>query len=115
MITPTKSRLFKSITRDNDTRGSIVSIVDDVVQNVSLITCNAGSIRSNHYHKKDFHFMYVLDGEIDYFFKEFDSLVFINQFSFYPIKSFCKRLITRKFMCVYICAGMHNFIFFKKG
>ena len=73
MITPTKSRLFKSITRDNDIRGSIVSIVDDVVQNVSLITCNAGSIRSNHYHKKDFHYMYVLEGEIDYFYKELNS------------------------------------------
>ena len=73
MITPTKSRLFKSITRDNDIRGSIVSIVDDVVQNVSLITCNAGSIRSNHYHKKDFHYMYVLEGEIDYFYKELNN------------------------------------------
>ena len=73
MITPTKSRLFKSITRDNDIRGSIVSIVDDVVQNVSLITCNAGSIRSNHYHKKDFHYMYVLEGEIDYFNKEINN------------------------------------------
>ena len=73
MITPTKSKLFKSITRDNDIRGSIVSIVDDVVQNVSLITCNAGSIRSNHYHKKDFHYMYVLEGEIDYFYKELNN------------------------------------------
>jgi oxalate decarboxylase/phosphoglucose isomerase-like protein (cupin superfamily) len=73
MITPTKSKLFKSITRDNDIRGSIVSIVDDVVQNVSLITCNAGAIRSNHYHKKDFHYMYVLEGEIDYFYKELNK------------------------------------------
>ena len=73
MITPTKSRLFKSITRDNDIKGSIISIVDDVVQNVSLITCNAGSIRSNHYHKKDFHYMYVLEGEIDYFYKELNN------------------------------------------
>ena len=73
MITPTKSKLFKSITRDNDLRGSIISIVDDVVQNVSLITCNAGSIRSNHYHKKDFHYIYVLEGEIDYFYKELNN------------------------------------------
>ena len=73
MITPTKSKLFKSITRDNDIRGSIVSIVDDVVQNVSLITCNVGAIRSNHYHKEDFHYMYVLEGEIDYFYKELNN------------------------------------------
>ena len=79
MITPTKSKLFKSITRNADTRGSIVSIVDDVTQNVSLITCYAGSIRSNHYHKKDFHYMYVLEGEIDYFYKDINSDI-INYF-----------------------------------
>ena len=73
MITPTKSKLIQSITRDNDMRGSIVSIVDDTIQNVSLITCNAGSIRSNHYHRNDFHYMYVLEGEIDYFYKELNN------------------------------------------
>ena len=41
--------------------------------NVSIITCNPGAIRSNHYHLKDFHFMYVLEGEIDYFYKERDT------------------------------------------
>jgi oxalate decarboxylase/phosphoglucose isomerase-like protein (cupin superfamily) len=79
MMTPTKSKLFKSITRNADARGSIVSIVDDVIQNVSLITCYAGSIRSNHYHKKDFHYMYVLEGEIDYFYKDVNSDI-INYF-----------------------------------
>jgi len=69
MITPIRSKLYHSITRDEDKRGSIVSIVDDAVQNVSLISCNSGVIRSNHYHKRDFHYMYVLDGEIDYFYK----------------------------------------------
>ena len=73
MATPLKSTLIKSITRDADQRGNIISIVDDTIQNVSLITCNAGSIRSNHYHKKDFHFMYVLEGAIDYFYKELNS------------------------------------------
>ena len=79
MMTPTKSKLLKSITRNADARGSIVSIVDDVIQNVSLITCYAGSIRSNHYHKKDFHYMYVLEGEIDYFYKDVNSDI-INYF-----------------------------------
>ena len=68
-----RSKLFKSITRDVDQRGSIVSIVDDTVQNVSIIDCNEGVIRSNHYHKKDFHYMYVLDGAIDYFYKGLDT------------------------------------------
>ena len=73
MITTQRSKLFKSITRDKDLRGTIVSIVDDTVQNVSIINCNEGVIRSNHYHKKDFHYMYVLDGAIDYFYKGLDT------------------------------------------
>ena len=52
-----KSKLINSLTRDNDARGNIVSIVDDDIKNVSIITCNAGSIRSNHFHKKDYHYM----------------------------------------------------------
>ena len=68
-----KSILIKNIERSKDNRGGILSIVDDKISNVSLITCNKGSIRSNHYHLKDFHYMYVLEGEIDYFFKPLNS------------------------------------------
>ena len=66
---PKSSKLFPNINRDADNRGQILSIVDTMVQNVSIINCYPNTIRSNHYHKKDFHFMYVLEGEIDYFFK----------------------------------------------
>jgi oxalate decarboxylase/phosphoglucose isomerase-like protein (cupin superfamily) len=69
MPLPDKSTLFPNIQRDSDARGGILSIVDEPVMNVSIITCNPGAIRSNHYHLNDFHFMYVLEGEIDYFFK----------------------------------------------
>ena len=65
---PSKSKLFKNESRNKDERGEIKSIVDAKISNVSIITCNANSIRSNHYHKKDFHFMYVLKGKINYFF-----------------------------------------------
>ena len=82
MVAPIKSTLIKSITRDNDSRGSIISIVDDTIQNVSLITCYSGSIRSNHYHKKDFHYMYVLEGEIDYFYKNLLS----DQVNYFKVK-----------------------------
>ena len=68
-----KSIIVKNITRDEDIRGNILSIVDEEVKNVSIISCNAGSIRSNHYHLRDFHYMYVLEGEIDYFFKKIGS------------------------------------------
>ena len=66
---PNESKLFKSVERDSDARGNITSIVDYPVQNVSIIDSVKGSIRSNHFHKVDFHFMYVLEGSIDYFFK----------------------------------------------
>ena len=70
---PDSSKLFSNIERDSDERGGILSIVDTTIQNVSIIECNPKSIRSNHYHKNDYHFMYVLDGEIDYFFKTFND------------------------------------------
>lgn len=73
MTLPRTTTLFRNISRSNDPRGEILSIVDEAVMNVSIITCNAGAIRSNHYHLRDFHFMYVLEGEIDYFYKEIDT------------------------------------------
>ena len=69
----TVSHIVKNEHRSNDLRGSILSIVDYNINNVSIISCNKGSIRSNHYHKKDYHFMYVLYGEINYFFKNLDD------------------------------------------
>ena len=69
MSIPKKSTLFENIQRDSDSRGQIISIVEHPVQNVSIIESHKGAFRSNHYHHKDFHFMYVLDGEIDYFTK----------------------------------------------
>ena len=73
MKLPTKSTLYKNILRDTDERGNILSIVDVAVKNVSIIDCNPKSIRSNHYHYTDWHFMYVLKGEIDYFFGSIDK------------------------------------------
>jgi oxalate decarboxylase/phosphoglucose isomerase-like protein (cupin superfamily) len=73
MTLPRRSTLFENIQRDADERGGILSIVDEPVQNVSIITCTPGAIRSNHYHHSDFHFMYVLEGEIDYFYKDVDT------------------------------------------
>lgn len=62
------SKLINSILRNKDKRGSIVSIVNEKCSNVSIITCNKGSIRSNHYHLKDWHYIYVLKGMINYFY-----------------------------------------------
>lgn len=73
MALPRTTTLFPNVQRDADARGGILSIVDESVMNVSIITCNSGAIRSNHYHRQDFHFMYVLEGQIDYFYKERDT------------------------------------------
>ncbi|MDP3802978.1 cupin domain-containing protein [Brevundimonas sp.] len=73
MTLPRKSTLFPNVQRDTDARGEILSIVDQTVQNVSIITSNPGSIRSNHWHHSDFHLMYILEGEIDYFYKDVDD------------------------------------------
>ena len=73
MRLPDISTIFNNEQRDTDSRGEILSIVDEKIANVSIITCTPGSIRSNHYHYEDFHFMYVLDGDFDYFFQEIDS------------------------------------------
>jgi oxalate decarboxylase/phosphoglucose isomerase-like protein (cupin superfamily) len=73
MTLPIKSTVFTNIQRNQDERGSILSIVDEPIENVSIITCTPGSIRSNHYHHADFHFMYVLEGDFDYFFKDIST------------------------------------------
>jgi oxalate decarboxylase/phosphoglucose isomerase-like protein (cupin superfamily) len=70
MAVPTRSMLMPILTRDADARGSIVSIVDEPVSNVSIITREPGSYGSNHYHYEDWHIMYVLEGRCDYFFKD---------------------------------------------
>ena len=70
---PTESKIFTNLKRSVDDRGQIMSIVDTSVQNVSIIHCYENTIRSNHYHKIDFHFMYVLEGEIDYFYKSLND------------------------------------------
>ena len=81
MISDT-TMIVPNTSRSKDPRGQILSIVDDKISNVSIITCVPGSIRSNHYHLKDFHYMYVLEGEIDYFFKPINS----NQVNYLKVK-----------------------------
>ena len=69
-MTLRKSTILENEERNKDDRGYILSIVDNQIKNVSIIFCKKGSLRSNHYHREDFHYMFVLEGEIDYFYKE---------------------------------------------
>ena len=73
-----KSKKIKNIIRSSDRRGSIVSLVDEKVNNVSIITCLPKTIRSNHIHKKDLHYMYILDGIMEYFFVNKNKIYFMK-------------------------------------
>ena len=43
--------------------------------NTSIIMCNPGSVRANHYHIRDWHYMYVLSGSFEYYYREHGSEV----------------------------------------
>ena len=57
----------------DDARGRIQCLVNFPMKNVSLITSKKGSLRSNHYHLTDWHYMYVLSGSFDYYYRPTDS------------------------------------------
>ena len=50
-----------------DDRGAITRILDIPIRSILLITCKKGSIRSNHYHKKDSHWCYILSGKAEWY------------------------------------------------
>jgi dTDP-4-dehydrorhamnose 3,5-epimerase-like enzyme len=55
------------LTPFTDARGGIQPLVDLGMKSCVLITSKRGTVRANHYHRTDWHFCYVLDGEIDYY------------------------------------------------
>ena len=53
-----------------DARGAIIPIADEKMESCVLITSAKGTVRANHYHQTDWHYCYVLEGEIDYYWRE---------------------------------------------
>lgn len=51
----------------NDNRGQILNITNSLFRSCAIITSKKNSIRANHYHKKDWHYCYVLRGKIEYY------------------------------------------------
>ncbi|MBI2653766.1 cupin domain-containing protein [Candidatus Woesearchaeota archaeon] len=52
-----------------DARGEIFKLLDDgktSIKSVLLITSKKGSVRANHYHKKDSHYVYMVSGSMEY-------------------------------------------------
>lgn len=59
-----------------DERGGITRIVDEDAtgfRSVLRITGKKGTTRSNHYHKKDFHYLYIESGRCEYAEKPVDD------------------------------------------
>ncbi len=64
-------QLYKNIAPEFvDIRGGITRILDGTnvaVKSILLITSKKGSIRANHYHKKDTHYCYLVSGSMEYY------------------------------------------------
>ena len=56
-----------------DARGVIQPLCDLNMKSASLIVSKANTWRANHYHKNDWHFIYVLKGSFEYYFKKTNS------------------------------------------
>jgi len=50
-----------------DARGRIQTLVDGGIQSVQVISSKANTVRANHFHKTDSHYMYVVSGSMKYF------------------------------------------------
>ena len=62
-------QIFRGIRPEfTDERGSITRVLDTAtpIRSVLLITSAAGTVRSNHYHKVDSHYCYVLSGKMEW-------------------------------------------------
>lgn len=63
-------KLFRQIQPEFiDDRGDITRVLDCESPIVSIlsVTSKQGSIRSNHYHKKDTHYCYLVSGKMEWF------------------------------------------------
>jgi dTDP-4-dehydrorhamnose 3,5-epimerase-like enzyme len=56
-----------------DKRGVIKNLINFNFGSCVLISSNINSIRANHYHKKHWHFIYVLSGQIEYYYRKVGS------------------------------------------
>ena len=45
-----------------DVRGAITNLFEGRIEHIALITSKKGTVRANHYHKKDHQYIYLLSG-----------------------------------------------------
>ena len=63
-------KLFRNISAEFiDDRGAITRLLDaqTPIKSILSISSKKGSIRSNHYHKKDTHYCYLVSGKMEWF------------------------------------------------
>ena len=58
-----------------DERGEIQPLVDSLMKSAVLIRSKPNTLRANHYHKTDWHYCYVLSGEIEYYYRKTNSSI----------------------------------------
>ena len=58
---------------NKDKRGVIYNILNKTLGSCLLINSKKNSIRANHYHKKDWHYCYILKGKIEYYSRKVGS------------------------------------------
>ena len=54
----------------SDDRGEIIHVCDEEMKSCVFITSKKGTVRANHFHKTDWHYCFVTDGEIEYYYRE---------------------------------------------
>ena len=57
-----------------DKRGIFYDICNVDFKNVSIITSKKNTIRSNHYHLKDAHYIFVLEGKMKYYYSKINNI-----------------------------------------
>lgn len=77
-----KSKIIKTNAINLDSRGEFINLIDDKIKNISFLRSKKNTIRSNHYHLKDWHYIYVISGSIHYLFRKVDkkkiNYLFVN-------------------------------------
>jgi len=57
-----------------DQRGEITDIIDGIdVNSITLITSKKGSVRGNHFHKLTTQYVFIIEGELEYYSQDEDQ------------------------------------------
>jgi mannose-6-phosphate isomerase-like protein (cupin superfamily) len=66
--------LVKLLEPFSDARGDLMPLLDDApLRSALMIQSVAGAVRANHYHYTDWHYLYVVSGRMEYYYRAVDS------------------------------------------